>query len=165
LKRPLTWRPKERFDELVPRNPITITDGAPQMPVPSMRAQRLGFSPAWRQVSGPCALGIVGLAIAVILWGYGYKLSLYHRNAAPSARIPVAKLWIGPRSASVAATSRIKELSHPVSGSKAFVVHIQWLPSLSRAVASVPQLTEYRVAFCELQIPSRAPPPFRFLLA
>ena len=31
----------------------------------------------WRQISNPLALGLLGLAVAVVVWGYGYKLSLY----------------------------------------------------------------------------------------
>jgi len=146
------------------RNPITITASPTQKPVLSMRAQTPGRYPAWRQVSGPCALGIVGLAIAVVLWGYGYKLSLYHRNTSHSGRIPVAKLWIEPRGASVATASSIKAISHLAPGPQAFSARIQRLPSPSRAVACIPPLNECCVAFFSFLIPSRAP-PLRFLLA
>jgi hypothetical protein len=165
LVRPFPRRPKGRFDEVLARNPIAITATPTQKPVQSMRAQAPGRYPAWGQVSGPCALGIVGLAIAVVLWGYGYKLSLYHRNTSHSARIPVAKLWIEPRGASVTTASRIKAISHLVPGPQAFSARIQPLPSPSRAFACIPPLNECRVAFFDLLIPSRAPPPLRFLFA
>jgi hypothetical protein len=165
LVRLLPRRPKGRFDELSVRNPITITASAPQKPVLSWRRQARSCYPAWRQVSGHCALGIIGLAIAIALWGYGYRISLYHREAASSARIPVAKLWIEPRSASVEAASRLKAISHLAPGSQAFSESIPPLPSLSRAVACTSRLNECRVAFFDLLIPSRAPPPLRFLLA
>ncbi len=158
-------RPKGWFDELSARNPITITASAPHKPALGMRAQTPRCYRAWRQVSGPCGLGIVGLAIAVVLWGFGYKLSLYHRNTAPSARIPVAKLWIEPRGASVAAASRLKVNSYLAPGPQAFSARIQRLPTLSCAVACIPPLNECCVAFFDLLIPSRAPPPLRFLLA
>jgi hypothetical protein len=165
LVSPFSRRAKGRFDELSVRNPITITAGAPQKPVLSLRAQTPGCFRAWRQVSGPCTLGIVGLAIAVFLWGYGYKLSLYYRDAASSARIPVAKLWIEPRSASVAAGPSLKASSHLAHRSLALSVRIQRFPGLSRIVACIPLLSECRVAFFDLLIPSRAPPPLRFLFA
>jgi hypothetical protein len=158
-------RSKGRFVELSDRNPITIAVSAPQKPVLSCRRQARSCYPAWRQVSGHCALGIIGLAIAVVLWGYGYRISLYHREGAPSARIPVAKLWIEPHSASVEAASRLKSISHLAPGSQAFSESIQRLPGLNSAVASTLPLCERRVAFFDLPIPSRAPPPLRFRLA
>jgi hypothetical protein len=42
---------------------------------------------------------ILGLAMAVILWGLGYKLSLYH-HAPPAANVSMAKLCAGPRNTS-----------------------------------------------------------------
>lgn len=51
----------------------------------------------WRQISNPLALGLLGLAVAVTVWGYGYKLSLYIvPSGTSSSRIP-AKLWIEHR--------------------------------------------------------------------
>jgi hypothetical protein len=51
-----------------------------------------------RQISNPLALGLLGLALAVTLWGYGYKLSLYGALRDHSVpRVPVAKLWIEHR--------------------------------------------------------------------
>jgi hypothetical protein len=165
LVRPFPRSLKGRFDELSAQSPFTITASATQKPVLNLRTWTLGCFRAWRQVSGPCTLGIVGLAIAVVLWGYGYKLSLYYRDAASSARIPVAKLWIESRSASVAATSSLKASSHLAHRSLALSVRIQRFPGLSRIVACIPLLSERRVAFFDLLIPSRAPPPLRFLFA
>jgi hypothetical protein len=50
-------------------------------------------------------------------------------------------------------------------GSQVFPAHMQQIPSPSRAVACIPPLNECCVAFFDLLIPSRAPPPLRFLLA
>jgi hypothetical protein len=165
LVRPFSRRAKGRFDELSAQSPITIIAGAPQKPVLSLRARTPGCFRAWRQVSGPCTLGIIGLAIAVVLWGYGYKLSLYHRDAASSARIPVAKLWIESRGASVAEATSLKANLHLAHRSLALSVRIQRFPGLSRIVACIPLLSECRGAFFDLLIPSRAPPPLRFLFA
>jgi hypothetical protein len=165
LVRPFPRRSTGRFDDLSVRKPITITASAPRRPLLRLGARTLSCFPAWRQVSVPCALGIVGLALAVVLWGYGYKLSLYHRDAASSARIPVAKLWLGPRGASVAAASGLKPISHLAPGSQAFCVCTQRPPNLSRAIGCILPLCERRVVFLDLLIPSRAPPPLLFLFA
>ena len=47
--------------------------------------------PRWANVR-PLAIGLVGLALAVVLWGLGYKLSLYRPHPGPSVRMSVAKL-------------------------------------------------------------------------
>lgn len=43
------------------------------------------------RVLRPATLGYIGLALAVFLWGYGYKLSLYRQ--ASNKHFVVAKLW------------------------------------------------------------------------
>lgn len=50
----------------------------------------------WLQISNPLAFGLLGLAVAVAVWGYGYKLSLYTVPPGTSSRVP-AKLWIEHR--------------------------------------------------------------------
>ena len=52
----------------------------------------------WRQFSNPLALSLLGLALAVTLSGYGYRLSQYRALCDDSApRVPVVKLWIEHR--------------------------------------------------------------------
>jgi hypothetical protein len=165
LVRFFSRRSKGPFHALSVRNPITRTASASLEPILTKKAHPLGCYPAWRRVSGPSTLGIIGLAIAVALWGYSYKLSLYHRDTAPSARVPVAKLWIEPRGASDAAAPSIKAIAQFAPGSQAFPAHIPRLPIISRAVAFISQLNESCIPFFDLLIPSRAPPPPRFLLA
>jgi hypothetical protein len=43
----------------------------------------------------------VVLAVAVVLWGLSYKLSLYHTHQNHIGRTSVAKLWTGPPKASL----------------------------------------------------------------
>jgi hypothetical protein len=121
-----------------------------------------GCSSSKRRLS-PCALEIIGLAIAVVVWGAGYKLSLYHRHATLSSA-PVAKLWIESRNASVSAASRFKAKSHLVPGSQAFSVPIQRLPHFSRTVACILPVCTRGVAHFDFRIQFRSPPPSRFLL-
>jgi len=51
----------------------------------------------WHCIVRPFSLGLVGLAVAVFLWGLAYKLSLYHSQQNNGARTIVAKMWVGPR--------------------------------------------------------------------
>jgi hypothetical protein len=165
LVRPFPHGPKGRFDQLPARNLITITANTPHEPFLRIRPQASSCGQVWVQLSRPCALGIITLAIAVALWGFGYKLSLYHRHAAPLAHASVAKLWIDPNGAYVGGPSRLKAKSHPLSGSQAFPCPVPRFHRLNSAAASTLPLCERRVAFFHLLIPSRAPPPLRFRLA
>jgi hypothetical protein len=149
-------------DELSARSPITVIANAALRRILRIRTQVRCVYPSWRQIFRPCALGIIGLAIAVVLWGAGYKLSLYHRHATPSS-VLVAKLWIESRHAFVTAVSRFK--SHLVPGSQAQSVLIQRLPRLSSAVASILPVWVRDIAYFDFPIPSRSPPPHRFRLA
>ncbi len=159
----LQRRQKELFDELSAQSPLTIISGATRKSVLGMRTQIRGRNPSWRQVFRPCTLGLIGLAISVALWGFGYKLSLYHRHST-FARIPIAKLWIEPRNASVAAASSLSTKSHLIPASQAFPVPIQELPSHSRAAASIFPVCTRDVAYFDFLIPFRSPPQ-RFSLA
>jgi hypothetical protein len=55
-------------------------------------------APLWTKAR-PLTPGLLGLALAVVLWGLEYKVSLYHPHPNHSARVNVAKLWVGPRTA------------------------------------------------------------------
>ncbi|MFZ0304357.1 MAG: hypothetical protein WAL75_16825 [Terracidiphilus sp.] len=78
-------------------NPITALSGPPQS------CDNLGLcAPTARRLNRPKFLNsftfsLIGLAIAVALWGYGYKLSLYHRHPGTSSVNQVAKLWTKER--------------------------------------------------------------------
>lgn len=127
--------------------------------IPQGSPHRFFASKAFR----PCVLGWAALAIAVLLWGYGYKLSLYHQDK-HSSQIPVAKLWIEHRDSVVSAASEL---------------HAQTIiPTISvPALASIPQnlLQEERpisrlairyagIAALGSLIPLRSPPPSPLLL-
>jgi hypothetical protein len=120
---------------------------------------------SWKQLFSPLAVGLIGLAIAVALWGFGYKLSLYHRHEAPSSRIPVAKLWTEQRSASAVAASRLEANSHLHSVSQAFPAPVQRFPRLDLAVACTLPGCSRGVLYFNPLVPSRSPPPYRFCLA
>jgi hypothetical protein len=158
-------RQKELFDQMSARSPIPINANARWESVLIIRPQTQSQYSSWRQIFRPCFLGFIGLAIAVTLWGYGYRLSLYHPPVDPSQRASVAKMWIGPRSASVAAASSLKANWHFVAGAQAAVATVQRLPGMCRAVAYILPLCERHAVLFDLLVPSRAPPPLRFRLA
>jgi hypothetical protein len=58
-----------------------------------------------RGLMRPLSLGLIGLAIAVAIWGFAYKLSLYQPHPSHSAKASVAKLWLGPEGNSLTAKS------------------------------------------------------------
>jgi hypothetical protein len=157
-------RQKELSDQMSDRSPIPTDADATLQCVLNSRSQAQSQNSSWRQVFRPYAFWIVGLAIAVFLSGYGYKLSLYHCHAESSSHIAVAKLWIEPRGASVAALSSLKANSHFASESQAISPTIQRPPSLCRDVAFILHLCEHHAVFFDLLVPSRAPPPLRFRL-
>jgi hypothetical protein len=67
-----------------------------------------------------------------MLWGYGYKLSLYHSHPAPALRTIVAKLWIEPQNASVVVVQKLKDQSNLVASPHNLCTSIQY-PCLDRA--------------------------------
>lgn len=56
-----------------------------------------GFPPPERSFSPslfrPWALGFIGLAISVALWGFGYKISRYNPHPDAASRTLLAKMW------------------------------------------------------------------------
>lgn len=121
--------------------------------------------PSWRQLFRPCALGFIGLAIAVVLLGAGYKLSLYQRHAASSSRVPVVKMLMETRNASITAIFKFKGKPHLTYGSPALSASIQQCPCLNRSIAYILPVCRRRVTYFDFLIPFRSPPSLRFLLA
>ncbi len=160
----LPRRKRELFDLMSIRSPIPIHASAARKSVLSTKPKAQSQCSSWRQVSRPCALGIVGLAIAVFLWGYGYKLSLYHRHSEPSTQVSVAKLWIEYRSTAAVAASRLRARPHSIAGSLEFAVPVQYHLWLSRILFCIFLASIGFFASFDLLIPSRAPPPHRFWL-
>ena len=145
-------------------NPLSIFCNRARQSVLCAISLLLNGFPAWRRRFRPYAIGIAGLAIAVVLWGVGYKLSRYHRHATPSST-PVARVWIRSRGASSNIASRLKVKSKSILDSLALDVPIQRLPFSKRCSARA--LSSYApvVAFFGFLIPFRSPPPLRFYLA
>jgi hypothetical protein len=122
-----------------------------------------GF-PSWKRGFRPCAPGVAGLAIAVVLLGGGYKLSRYHFHAPPSS-VSVVKLWFESRNAFLIAASRVNVNSRLVRGSRAFFAPNQRLPHQQCVLACRRSTCVPSVAFFIFLIPFRSPPSPRFFLA
>jgi hypothetical protein len=95
----------------------------------------------WRCIVRPFSLGLVGLAVAVFLWGLAYKLSLYHSQQNNGARTIVAKMWIGPRPNLVAPKSE-RSSDRPTSN-----------PQLTLILAGQPFPRTHTTAYAAAMLP------------
>jgi len=64
-------------------------------------------SAGWLGFCKPSVLGGFGLALALVLWGYNYRLSLYQPHRDTASRTLAPKLWIDQRHASEEVAARI----------------------------------------------------------
>ncbi len=158
-------RQKGRFIELPVCSQFTMTASAAKASVPGGTAHKHYPYPPWKQLFRPYTLGFISLAIIVALWGFGYKLSLYHLHDHPSARVSVAKMWIEPRNATAVPASKLKSRSHLFPPSQALSLPVQRGPNLKRAVACILRPSTRYIVYLNHLIPSRSPPSLRFCLA
>lgn len=156
--------PKERSDRLLPRTGLTNESRLPgpegREPM-DMRAVMFTLRARIR----PCSLGLIALAVAVFLWGFGYKLSLYHVHPNPFSHISQAKLWIEPRNARTVAgvMQKAKAEPAPCADSLAVTTPAAGLCDAGRAEIAAPGAPSQPVSGSPL--PSRSPPAARFFLA
>ncbi len=113
--------------------------------------------------SKPPAVVLLGLALAVTLWGAGSKFSRYYEAPNAHPRVPVARLWIEHRFGfadllSIATAPTVKERIFAQSGAGAFIAHPAEL--YLRAVAgALPVAAQPRpIPFFHSPIPLRSPP-------
>jgi hypothetical protein len=107
----------------------------------------------------PLILGVMGLAIAVILWGLAYKLSLYRSHQNHHASVNVAKLWVGPRERFFALNNNRTKLivqcsscTHPVT------VTAFSLPALNSTLGIAGVSLPIQSGFASLPSRLRSPP-------
>jgi len=58
---------------------------------------REGALRGWRRILRPTSLGCLGLALAILVWGYSYRLSRYSVHQDTASRALTAKLWVDQR--------------------------------------------------------------------
>ena len=64
------------------------------------------------QLFTPCALGFIGLAVLIFVWGTNSKLSLYSHHRDASKTTYIAKMWIEPRAPGRLTASRVRLSFH-----------------------------------------------------
>lgn len=116
----------------------------------------------WRQVSNPLALGLLCLAVAVALWGYGYKLSLYSPPEGSGPRVP-AKLWIEhrfgfDRFSSSAAAPNLKARVYAQPGVSALLAAVPEFLLLNVPDLLLATARPRAIPFFHSAIPLRSPP-------
>jgi hypothetical protein len=112
----------------------------------------------WRSILRPCAPGLFALAVAVFLWGLGYKLSLYHHHAAPVGRTVVAKLWTDPRGVLVSSDLPSRRSAHvPASRQLLPTPAGLFTPFCSHVADPAAELLN-AATFQRSRLPSRSPP-------
>lgn len=114
-----------------------------------------------RGVAKSAAFGFVALALAVVLWGSGYRLSLYNSPAHKSLpRVPVAKLWIEHRYGFVHHLNVpvVKARIYAQPGASALIAYSVRI-SLRHLLATVPFTARPRaIPLFHAAIPLRSPP-------
>ncbi len=102
----------------------------------------------WRQTFRPTALGFIALALAVVIWGYGYKLSLYFTAPDSQDEIPAAKLWIEHRNG--------YSVEFRVTAERQFLRDQHWHSTSMLATAQLPDLVSIWSAFVPAVPPAAA---------
>jgi hypothetical protein len=118
-----------------------------------------------RQLRRLYALGLFGLALAIVICGLGHQLAFSLRGGSPIGRATVTRLWLEPRNHSVAAI-------HRIGGKNRYISDSQPLPSspvqahrIAAHLTGAPPVEECRPASFNFLIPFRSPPLQRFSLA
>jgi hypothetical protein len=109
----------------------------------------------------PLGIGLIVLALAIVLWGIAYRLSLYRPHPGPSARVSVAKLWAGPRKA-ICFTSPSKRLALPSPDSQVVGVRNRTYQSGLNAILVISAASAPN-ARVHLLLRTLRSPPKRFL--
>lgn len=144
------------------RNPITKAASAAETIAASMVRRAGLWLYACQDKFKPNAPALIGLAIAIAMWGFGYRLSSYQLNPTTTGRAAAAKMCVEPRNASLVAVFRVKNNAHLISSSPALTASIPQLHRIDVGIAcALPKRTRRRASFGFL-IPFRSPPPYSF---
>lgn len=145
------------FNQVSAWGTLTVAPLASPSTAPPRRIVAGWRSILWNHIYRPHFLGFSGLALAVALWGFGYKLSLYHPHPAPAQRTIVAKLWTEPPNASIVAAQRHRNQSNTLAGPQALCTSIQY-SHLDRAPVSAFTSKGRGVQSSSFPAPLRSPP-------
>jgi len=108
----------------------------------------------------PCSLGLLGLAIAIALWGFGYKLSRYNPHPSAASRASIAKLWDKRPGSFPPDPSSLRLRSHLPSGPQPLWVLIQTWNGKETSVALDSDEQDKRSSSVFRNLNSSRSPPF-----
>ncbi len=114
--------------------------------------------PRLRHILRPLNLGLIGLAAAVAIWGFGYKLSLYQPHLNHSAETNVAKMWLGPEGTLLTAKSRAKSHLQPRGNLDVALTPQTSIPLYTRNRTWTAPISAFAVKTFFTDCPSRSPP-------
>ncbi len=117
---------------------------------------------AWRQIFQPCTLALFGLAVAVALCGFSYKLSLYHAHCSAPLRSATAKLWIDPPSDALLVMQRLKSRSHCTASQSALPIFSLRPPQPASVSVSLLSTAPSPAFFLGSPVSLRSPPSWRY---
>lgn len=106
----------------------------------------------------PKPLRLLGLAVAIALWGFGYRLSTYELHPSSNARGGAAKLCLEPRNASFALAARIKSSAHLIPVSAAIPASARFFPHIECVLVCPVLQNTARPVTLRFLIPFRSPP-------
>ena len=140
------------------KRPFIVASGSAPKSVFSARTIENLRRFAGKQLLRPCSLALFGLAVAIALWGFSYKISLYHRHRLSPMRSVVAKLWFEPASDTFATAQRLRGRSHFKAGSHALRAFSLRLPFPASARTAPQPKLKGAVWALEYPLSPRAPP-------
>lgn len=117
-----------------------------------------------QQMFRPRVLAFSALVMAVALWGFAYKISLYAVHPTAVQRSSVAKLWLEP-DASIVAAKKLQTQSHLLASPQALSSSVSWLPRLDHAVVGLLLEQTYGSLSPISSIRPRSPPQAEFQAA
>jgi hypothetical protein len=132
--------------ESIPRMPVRVEEE-------SVRSDR-----EWRCILRPLSLGLIGLAVAVFLWGLAYKLSLYHSQQNNGARTNVAKMSVSPRP-NLVVSKRERPSEHPTSNPQLVLILTSQAFRRTHTTAYAAAIPPIDSKFRHLLTALRSPPP------
>jgi hypothetical protein len=103
-------------------------------------------------------LAFFGLALAVVLWGFSYKLSLYQSHPDPVVRVQVAKLWVDQRNAAATVAPRAAAKGQRVRVSQSLALAERQDQSARIAARLTLPAPVKRHGSVDFLIPFRSPP-------
>ena len=114
--------------------------------------------PSIKDVFAIRTIQIVALAIAVFLWGYCYKLSLYHHHPSPTSLNSMAKLWLSPRSDAAVKIGKLDAKAHLDLHSHVFTPAAAQSVQLDEPRSGFYSPYSFRSISIDIPVPARSPP-------